>query len=293
MSISTVQRAIPPANNGLFDAPKIHKHPTAFFFKNLFFKIATLGLGKSLYEAKAAKREEEIAHVATDTLLALPHNFSEINPHSFKKTLHTNMPKGYQIVLEGNEIVLYKKEKHASDEFVPDKESRACLISFQSKSEFDQFVTHLKEIQAHPIFKNNIIHKLRELKIYDMPLLSSLNDIAEKFICQSDKNLVQDAIERKKIGPIKFSAYEPFLMAIDKGEIEAEDISMTAFLLTHHPNIKRTLCALSMDDPSVFSLIDKQLFEESRDPNNCPIWKTLDHERSRIILLHGLLTLGG
>ena len=116
------------------------------FERGLFYKIATLGLGKSLYEARAARREEEIAHVATDTLLNLPPNFSEINnTPRFEKTLHTNTSKGYQIVLEGTEIVIYKitNEKHTHDGVVTqDKNSRESLINFSSESEFEQFVTH-------------------------------------------------------------------------------------------------------------------------------------------------------
>ena len=66
---------------------------------------------------------------------------------------------------------------------------------------------------------------------------------------------------------------------------------MAEFLLAHHPDIKRTLCALALNNEFVFSEIDKQLFAESRAQNNSPIRDTLDYELNRINTLHGLLVL--
>lgn len=296
MSVTTVQRAL-SANTNLFEAAKQHQHPMVFFFKNLFYKIFTFGLGESLYSKKDNAREQEIACVAKDMLIHLPHDFSKFNADpSFKKTLHINQYQGYEIALEGHEIVLYKvAQKNVP---VRDENSRACLLTLDTQAAFNQFIDHLAEIKFHPVFDDYIsqtINHLRQLQFAGKPLLDNFDDIAAQFVTTSDAAQVAHFFEKNQLGKMKFNSYEDYLTAKSKNNVGADDLMpLRDYLLSHHTDIRNALCELHLDSALFASAMLDKLEKENESysvKQHLNLYDQLSYERQKLSDIHELLLI--
>jgi hypothetical protein len=159
MTAFTITRAFNNTSS-LINSAKAKDNSWAYGVKKFFYSIITLGLGKSMENARAERREKEAVHVAFDTLDQLPENYSQLEEVGFSKTIHTNFDKKYQIVQEGKELCIYTGNISQSmftvtgKTFNRNETSRSVLKQFNHESEFENFKNDLNPIKENKIYKD-------------------------------------------------------------------------------------------------------------------------------------------
>ena len=159
MTAFTITRAFNNTSS-LINSAKAKDNSWAYGVKKFFYSIITLGLGKSMENARAERREKEAVHVAFDTLDQLPENYSQLEEVGFSKTIHTNFDKKYQIVQEGKELCIYTGNISQSmftvtgKTFNRNETSRSVLKQFNHAGEFEDFKNDLNPIKENKIYKD-------------------------------------------------------------------------------------------------------------------------------------------
>lgn len=160
MSSATIIRAFKAQPSQMISEATKLANSSAYAVKKFFYNLVTLGCGKAIQEARATRREKEIANMAKDVLQILPTKHSELTDTSHKE-LHTNMKEKYQITLEDNKLCLYTGTVPHSwfgsgnSTFKKDPASKVVLKTISSDKDLKQLRKDLADATYETLPKNS------------------------------------------------------------------------------------------------------------------------------------------
>lgn len=189
MTASTVIRALKDSSV-LVKAAKEHNHSFIFGIKRFFHCLFTLGMGRSLQQARTEHREEEIVEVGVNLLHKLPKQYEKLIN---EKIIYTNHEKNYELVQEKKELCLYegagfRSKFDISKNFIRNNSSRIVLKSFNSQNELDKIFIELSPIKVNDLYAK-FNQKLSISKEDKPPLEQQIQDIEKKLELQQTKKL--------------------------------------------------------------------------------------------------------
>lgn len=161
MSSATIIRAFKAQPSQMINEATKLANSSAYAVKKFFYNLVTLGCGKAIQEARATRREKEIASMAENVLQNLPTDYSKSTTDTTPKELHTNMNEKYQIILEDNKLCLYTGTVSHSwfgsgnSTFKKDLASREVLKTISSDEDLTKLKTELTMVKEYNELSQN------------------------------------------------------------------------------------------------------------------------------------------
>ncbi|WP_254591978.1 hypothetical protein [Candidatus Hamiltonella defensa] len=142
----------------------INENKFIIYIKNFFYQIITLGLKRSLYEAKSEDKKE-LFNIAFSVYASLPQSFLKIN-ENYTRDMYFSPDKKYKIHQFGYKIYISKLNE--KDEII---DSRTEIADLSNRDKFEKFKKKFQEIKKHDDYQKkvdnnyNIISKLNYKEI--------------------------------------------------------------------------------------------------------------------------------